>query len=108
MSVIIDVTDVTFAAEVDRSSGLCLVDFWAPWCMPCLALAPALEQLAAQYAGRAKFVILNVDESGVTAQRFGVRSIPSLLFFCDGRLLDSIAGLVPRAAIAARIEHHLR
>lgn len=86
---------------------MCLVDFWAPWCTPCVALAPSLERLAAEYAGRARIIKLNVDDSPDTALRFGIRSIPNLLFFHDGLLLDSIVGLVPRAEIAARIEQHL-
>lgn len=74
---------------------------------PCVALAPSLDRLAAEYAGRARIMKVNIDDSPTTAVRFGVRSIPSLLFFRDGLLLDSIVGLVPRAEIAARIEQHL-
>lgn len=107
MSLTINVTDATFDTEVERTSGLCLVDFWAPWCTPCVALAPSLERLAAEYAGRARIMKVNVDDSPTTADRFGIRSIPNLLFFRDGLLLDSIVGLVPRAEIAARIEQHL-
>lgn len=108
MSHTIEVTDATFGTEIDRSPGLTVVDCWAPWCMPCLALAPAIDQIAQHFAGRARVAKLNVEDSPHAAARLAVRSLPTLLFFRDGVLLDRIVGLVPRSEIAARIERHLR
>lgn len=107
MSHTIEVTDATFSTKIDGSPGLIMVDCWAPWCMPCVALGPAIDQLAKHFAGRARIAKLNVDDSPQAAARLAVRSIPTLLFFRDGVLLDRIVGLVPRAEIAARIERHL-
>lgn len=102
------VGDDTFVASVEQATGLVLVDFWASWCSPCLAIAPVLEQLAAQYAGRARILKLDVDSNQKTAVRFNVRSIPSILFFKDGRHVDTVVGAVPRQTLEARIEQHLK
>jgi thioredoxin 1 len=102
------VGDDTFAASVDQSKGLVLVDFWATWCGPCIMVAPVLEQLAGQYAGRARILKLDVDHNQKTAMRFNVRSIPSILFFKDGRHVDTVVGAVPRQTLEAKIEHHLK
>jgi len=91
-------TDATFDAEV-RKPGLLLVDFWAAWCGPCLRVAPVLEQIARERAGTMRLGKLNVDENPRTAMRFQVMSIPMLLLFKDGRLVDGIVGAVPRAQI---------
>jgi thioredoxin 1 len=101
------VKDDTFAADVDQSKGLVLVDFWATWCGPCHMVAPVLEQLAGQYDGRAKILKLDVDSNQKTAMRFNVRSIPSILFFRDGRHVDTVVGAVPKHELEARIEQHL-
>jgi thioredoxin len=98
------VTDATFAAEVERAPVPVLVDAWAPWCGPCLVLAPLIEQLATEMAGRARVAKLNVDENPVTAGRFGIRSIPTLLVFKGGREVDRIVGVQPKAEIARRLE----
>ncbi len=94
----VHLTDVTFDAEVGNG-GVVLVDFWAAWCGPCLRIAPAIEQLAVDYAGKVRVGKLNVDENPATAAKFGVQSIPTLLVFRDGRLVDAIIGAVPRAEI---------
>jgi thioredoxin 2 len=101
----ITVTDATFAAEVERSPLPVLVDLWAPWCGPCLSLAPAIEQLALELAGKVKVAKLNIDESPGTPTRFGVRSIPTLLVFNNGREVDRLVGLQSRSAILARLKH---
>jgi len=104
---ITQVSDDSFAVEVEQGSGLVLVDFWAEWCGPCRAIAPILEQLATAYAGRVRITKMDVDQHPKTPMRFNVRSIPSLLFFKHGKHVDTVVGLVPRPALEARIERHL-
>jgi thioredoxin 2 len=101
------ITDANFSAEVERSPLPVLLDMWAPWCGPCKMIAPAIEQLAAENAGRLRVGKLNVDENPVTAERFNVRSIPALLVFKAGREVDRIVGAQPKAAIARRLEPFL-
>jgi thioredoxin 1 len=101
------VTDATFAAEVEQSTGLVLVDFWATWCGPCQAIAPVLEQLAAEHGGKLRVAKLDVDSNQQTTMRFNVRSIPSILFFREGRHVDTVVGAVPKATLVARIQQHL-
>jgi thioredoxin 2 len=98
------VTDANFAAEVERSPLLVLLDMWAPWCGPCVMVAPVIEELAAEMAGRVRVAKLNVDENPATAARFGVQSIPTLLLLKGGRELDRIVGVQSKAAIVQRIE----
>jgi thioredoxin 1 len=93
-------TDASFDVEV-RKPGVLLVDFWAAWCEPCLRVAPALEQIARDMAGQMRLGKLNVDENPVTAQRFQVMSIPTMLVFKDGKLVDGIVGALPRTQIEA-------
>lgn len=100
------VTDATFADEVERSPLPVLVDLWAPWCGPCRMIAPTIDQLAVEMAGRVRFAKMNVDENPATSARFGVRSIPTLLVVKDGREVDRIVGVQPKAAIAAQLERH--
>lgn len=98
------VTDATFAAEVERSPLPVLVDAWAAWCGPCRMIAPAIDELAGEFAGRARVAKLNVDENPVTASRFAIRSIPTLLVMVSGREVDRIVGAQPKEAIRARLE----
>ena len=100
----VKVTDANFAAEVERSSLLVLLDMWAPWCGPCVMLAPVIEELAAEMAGRVRVAKLNVDENPATAARFGVQSIPTLVLLKGGRELDRIVGVQSKAAIVQRVE----
>ena len=101
------VTDSSFSSEVEQAKGLVLVDFWATWCGPCQIVAPVLDQLAQQYAGKAKVAKLDVDNNQRTAMRFNVRSIPSILFFKYGKHVDTVVGALPKASIESKIQQHL-
>jgi thioredoxin 1 len=103
----VHVTDASFASEIEQANGLVLVDFWATWCGPCLIVAPILEQLAGEYAGRAKVAKVDVDANQRTAMRFNVRSIPSILFFKNGQHVDTVIGAVPKATLEGKIKQHL-
>lgn len=91
-------TDANFETEIHKP-GVILVDFWAAWCGPCLRVAPVLEQMAKDHAGKMRLGKLNVDENPATAQRFQVMSIPTMLVFKDGKLVDGIVGALPRPQI---------
>jgi thioredoxin len=93
-------TDSTFDSEI-RKPGLTLVDFWAEWCGPCHRIAPILEDVAKARAGRLRLAKLNIDENPRTPSRFQITSIPTMLLFKDGRLVDGIVGAVPKAQIEA-------
>lgn len=97
------VTDATFDAEVRQSAIPVVVDFWAEWCGPCRQIGPALEELAAEYAGRVKIVKVNVDENPETPAALGVRGIPALFMFQDGKVVSNKTGAAPKAALATWI-----
>jgi thioredoxin 2 len=101
------VTDATFVAQVERSTLPVLVDAWAAWCGPCRTIAPAIDELASELAGRVRVAKLNVDENPATANRFDIRSIPTLLVIAGGREVDRIVGAQPKEAIRARLERVL-
>ncbi|MDH4108626.1 MAG: thioredoxin [Gammaproteobacteria bacterium] len=101
------VTDASFEKDVLQSDLPVLVDFWAEWCGPCRMIAPALEELAAEYDGRARIAKLNIDDCPKTAMRFGVRSIPTLILFRDGEASDTSIGVKPKAQLAQLIDRHL-
>ena len=100
------VTDDNFEAEIEKHDGLAVVDFWATWCGPCRMIAPILDQLAGEYAGKVKVAKLDVDTNIKTATRFNVRSIPLLLFFKDGKVVDQIVGAVPKTHIENKLQQH--
>ena len=102
------VTDVTFAADVERSALPVLVDAWAPWCWPCQMIGAVVEEIALEMAGRLRVGKLNVDENPSTAARFTISSLPTLLLFARGREVDRIVGVQTKADIARRIERVLR
>ncbi len=99
-----EVTDQTFDRDVLQSNQPVLVDFWAPWCGPCRMVAPIVEELVSEYAGRVKFVKLNTDENPSTAARFGIRSIPTLLVFKNGQPVGQIIGFRPKSDIKKRLD----
>ena len=100
------VTDSTFEQEIEKHDGLAVVDFWATWCGPCRMIAPILDQLASQYQGKAKVAKLDVDSNQRTAARFNVRSIPTILFFKNGQLVDQVIGAVPKAKLESKFQEH--
>lgn len=101
---VLDVTDANFDQEVLKSDQLVLVDFWAAWCGPCKMIAPAVEGIAASYAGKMKVAKVNVDQNGATPSRYGIRGIPALLFFKDGKVADQIVGYVPQEVIEEKVK----
>ncbi len=104
---IVQVSDADFEQKVVNGQGLTVVDFWAEWCAPCRIIAPILEELAQEYAGKVTIAKLNVDENPQTAARFGIRSIPTLLFFKGGERVDQVIGAVPRGTIQSKIGTYL-
>ncbi len=103
----IQVTDATFEAEVLRSPLLTITDFWADWCMPCKRIAPILEQIATEYAGKIRIAKMDVDTNPETPARFGITGIPTLLVFKDGVLLETIVGFLPKDKLLEKIVPHL-
>ena len=104
----VEVTDANFGKEIEEAKGLAIVDFWAAWCGPCRIVAPVIDELAKEYAGKVKVAKLDVDSNQRTTVRFNVRSIPSILFFRDGKHVDTVIGAVPKQHLERKIEEHLR
>lgn len=101
-------TDKSFESAVLAAEGPVLVDFWAPWCGPCRALGPSVDQLAIEFHGRARVGKLNIDENQETATRYQVRSIPTLLIFKNGQVVDKVVGAVPIARLRSALANHAR
>lgn len=101
------ITDGNFQSEIVENNGLSMVDFWAAWCGPCRMIAPFVEQLADEYSGRVTVGKLDVDNNQQTAAQFGVRSIPTMLFFKDGKVVDTVVGALPKQALERKIQELL-
>jgi thioredoxin 1 len=100
------VSDANFDAEVVNSAQPTLVDFWAPWCGPCRAIAPVVEELAGSYQGKVNVRKMNVDDNQQTASKFGIRAIPTLLMFKNGQVVDQVVGAVPRQKLEDMMAKH--
>lgn len=101
---VVNITDATFEAEVLKASHPVLVDFWAPWCGPCLRVGPIVEQLSAENAGKAKIVKVDIDECPQTAEAYGVSSIPTLIMFKNGEEKERVIGAQPKAVLQNLID----
>lgn len=102
-----EVTDANFETEVLKSELPVLVDFWAPWCGPCRALAPVIEEIANDYNGKLKVLKLNTDENPKTAQSYRISGIPSLIVYKNGQPVEQVVGAVPKNTISSAVEKHI-
>ncbi|MEO1021909.1 MAG: thioredoxin [Bacteroidota bacterium] len=103
----VEFTDTNFDEEVLKSSTPVLVDFWAEWCGPCRMIGPVVEEMAGEYEGKAKIGKVNVDHNPEVSVKYGIRSIPALLIFKDGQVVDQIVGAVPKTHLAKHLEAQL-
>ena len=101
---VLDVTDQNFEQEVIKSTQPLLVDLWAPWCGPCRVVAPVVESLAKKYKGKFKFYKMNVDDSPKIAAKYSIMSIPTLLFFKDGKVVDTVTGTISEKSLQTKID----
>lgn len=104
---VLEFNDETFQSEVLGSSEPVLVDFWAPWCGPCRALAPTIEELANEYSGKVRVGKVNTDESPQTATRHQISAIPTVMLFKDGQIVERFVGVTPKAKFATALDNHL-
>ncbi len=103
----IEITDANFAAEVEQSETPVLVDFWAPWCGPCKMVAPIVEEIAADYEGKLKVGKLNTDDNQQVPTKFGIMSIPTLMLFKNGKVVERIVGYQPKESLTSKINEAL-
>lgn len=104
----VQATDAMFKDEVLNAPELVIVDFWATWCAPCRMIAPILEEIASEYAGKVKVVKLNTDENQSTAMNYSIMSIPTLLFFRNGEVVDQVVGAVPKRMLTDKINYYVQ
>jgi thioredoxin len=97
-------TEATFDEEVDKHQNVLMVDFWAEWCAPCRAIAPTLEELARESVGKVSLAKVNVDEQPGLAARYGIRSIPTILFIKGGKVVETVVGAVPKAQLKKKLD----
>ena len=106
-SLVLTFDEDNFDERVAKTSGPILVDFWAAWCQPCKDIAPSLEELAEEMSGQVWVAKIDIDQNGDLVNRFGIRSIPTLIVFKDGRVVDQLVGAAPKAKIRRMLERHL-
>ena len=104
---VVHISDAEFDAKVLLGRVPALVDFWAPWCGPCKAIGPVIDELADEFAGRARIVKMNVDDNPATPGKYGIRAIPTLILFKDGQVLDQVTGAVGKAQLIAMLDKAL-
>ena len=104
---ILEITDEIFESKVINSQGLALVDFWAPWCAPCKAITPILEELSQEYYSQLKIFKVNVDDNQKISTKYNIRGIPTLIFFKDGKNVDTKVGVLSKEELISIIENHL-
>ena len=104
---IVNLTTDTFKTTIAGATTPVLVDFWAPWCGPCKAIAPILEELAVEFAGKLKIAKINIDENDTIAAEHGIRAIPTMLFFKNGKLVEQIVGMLPKVTLKEKLQAQL-
>jgi thioredoxin 1 len=101
---VLEVSTATWEKEVINSSGIVMIDFWAVWCGPCRVIAPSVEELSKEYAGKVKIMKLNTDENPETASKYKIMGIPTIMFFKDGQKVDQVVGAVPKPQLKSKLD----